>query len=363
MNKPIILAINPGSTSTKIAIFKEKELQKEIVIRHSVEELKDFNAISDQFSFRKKIIIDTLNENNYKIEDLDVIIGRGGLVKPISSGVYEVNEALKADLISGVQGEHASNLGGLIASDIALEINNTCNKEVKAYIADPVVVDEMMDIARVGGNKLFNRKSIFHALNQKAVAKAYAKQISKNYEDLNFIVAHMGGGVSVGAHLKGKVVDVNQALSGEGAFSPERSGTLPAGDLVDLCFSGKYSHDEVFKMVVGKGGVVSHLDTTDIKQIVDNALAGDTKCKTIIDAFIYNVAKQIGAYSVVFKGNVDAIILTGGIAYSDYICTEIKSYVEHIAKVYIFGGEDEMKALSNNALETYYGNIDIKNYI
>lgn len=277
--------------------------------------------------------------------------------------MYEVNDALKEDLIEGVQGEHASNLGGLIASDIATEIISNSTKNAKAYIADPVVVDEMMEIARVGGNKNFSRKSIFHALNQKAVAKAYATKIGRKYEDLNLIVAHMGGGVSVGAHLKGKVVDVNQALSGEGAFSPERSGTLPAGELVDMCFSGKYSHNEVFQMVVGKGGVVSHLDTTDIKGVVDKALAGDTKCKTIIDAFIYNVAKQIGAYSVIFKGKVDAVILTGGIAYSEYICSEISNYVQHIAKISVSGGEDEMKALANNALEVYKGVVLAKKYI
>ncbi|MFI3268698.1 MAG: butyrate kinase [Rikenellaceae bacterium] len=363
MNEPLILAINPGSTSTKIAVFEGENLQKEIVIRHSMEELKEFTAVSEQFSFRKKLIVDILNENGYKIDSLDIIIGRGGLVKPISSGVYEVNDALKTDLIAGVQGEHASNLGGLIALDIASEISTICDKNVKAYIVDPVVVDEMIDIARVGGNKMFQRKSIFHALNQKAVAKAYSLKLERSYEDLNLIVAHMGGGVSVGAHLKGKVVDVNQALSGEGAFSPERSGTLPAGDLVDLCFSGKYTHDEVFKMVVGKGGVVSHLETTDIKQVVDDALAGDDCCKNVIDAFAYNVAKQIGAYSVIFKGDVDAILLTGGIAYSDYICKEISSYVQHIAKIEFFAGEDEMKALANNALEVYKGTIKAKKYI
>lgn len=353
MKLPLILVINPGSTSTKIAVFKNDISLKEIVIRHKVEELKDFSTISEQFSFRKNLVVDALHDNGFKLSDLDIIVGRGGLVKPIKSGVYEVNDALKRDLTKGVQGEHASNLGGLIASDIASD----CGVDVKAYIADPVVVDEMIDIARVGGHKLFRRKSIFHALNQKAVARDYAKSCGKSYESLNIIVAHMGGGVSVGAHLKGHVVDVNQALDGEGAFSPERSGTLSAGDLIKVCFSGKYNKNEVRKMVVGGGGIVSHLGTTDIKSVVEQALEGNTEYKTVIDAFIYNVAKQIGAYSVIFKGDVDAIILTGGIAYSKYICDEISNYVSHIAPVTIYGGEDEMKALAVNGLEVYMGEV------
>lgn len=359
MKEPVILTINPGSTSTKVAIFKGNTPLNEIVIRHSAEELNKFNSIADQFEFRKNIITKSIENEGFKLTDIDLIVGRGGLVKSISSGVYEVNDALKKDLKIGVQGEHASNLGGLIAAAIALD----CGVGVKAYIADPVVVDEMSDIAHVGGNSLFPRKSIFHALNQKAVCRLYAKSKGVAYDSMNLVVAHMGGGVSVGAHDHGKVVDVNQALGGDGAFSPERSGTLDAIEIVNKCFSGEYTKEQVTKMLVGEGGIYSHLQTTDIKSLVDKAQSGDTMCKKIIDAFCYNVAKQIGAYAVVFKGNVDAVILTGGIAYSTYICEYIKDHVSFIAPIVVYPGEDEMAALAQNGLMVWSGATSAKKYM
>ncbi|MFA8301132.1 MAG: butyrate kinase [Hyphomicrobiales bacterium] len=340
-----ILAINPGSTSTKIAVFNGDEPTFIKTLRHSNEELEGYEKIADQFQFRKEIILQQLKEADIDISTINAVVGRGGLLKPIESGVYEVNDAMKADLVDSPLGEHASNLGGLIADDIAKSLPNT-----RAFIADPVVVDEFDDIARVTGHKLFERVSIFHALNQKAVARQHATSVGREYEEMNTIVVHLGGGVSVGAHRKGKVVDVNQALDGEGPFSPERSGTLPVGQLVKLCFSGKHTEKEIKKMIKGEGGLVSLLGTNSAYDVEKRVLAGDKEAKLIYDAMAYQVAKEIGGMFTVLKGEVDAIIITGGIAYDKYFTNEIIERVFKIAPVHVYPGEDEMKALALNGL-------------
>jgi butyrate kinase len=353
-----ILAINPGSTSTKIAVF---EGSKQIFlknIKHSSDEISKFDKITDQYEFRKNIILEELKNASIEIDSLQVIVGRGGLVKPIPSGVYEVNEALIADLKVGVLGQHASNLGGLIANDIAKSISGA-----RAFIADPVVVDEFHDLARISGHPLFERQSIFHALNQKAIARTYAKSQNKKYEDINLIVAHLGGGISVGAHQKGKVIDVNQALDGEGPFSPERSGTLPAGALVKLCFNKKYSFVEILRMITGQGGYVAYLGTNDAYEVEKAAQAGDAKAQLIQDAMAYQVAKEIGAMSTVLMGKVDAILLTGGIAYGKPIVDAIVKRVAHLAPVQVYPGEDEMQALAMNGLMVINNEVEVKKYI
>lgn len=370
MEKYRILVINPGSTSTKVAVFdSETSDLKQIMeqtLRHSSAELSEYKNILEQFGFRKKLIIDLLHKHNIELCTIDAVIGRGGLVKPISSGVYEITESLRHDLTNPPQGEHASNLGGLLADEIAADISATCTSEqsktCKAYIADPVVVDEMSDVAKISGHPLFHRASIFHALNQKAIARTYAKNIGKKYEDLNLIVAHMGGGVSVGAHLRGRIVDVNNALDGDGPFSPERSGTLPAGALAELCFSGKYTLQEVKKMINGKGGMVAHLGTNNTIEILDAAKSGDAKSQLIVDAFCYNVSKEIGQMAAVLCGKVDAIILTGGIAYSSTVCDKIKTHTEFIAPVIVLAGEDEMLALAQNAVSVLKGEFKVSYY-
>ncbi len=357
MEEKYILAINPGSTSTKIALFngaKEVFLKN---IKHSSEELEQFKEITDQYEFRKEVILQELDGSSIDKKDIVAIVGRGGLVKPIKSGVYEVNETLIKDLKKGFLGQHASNLGGLIAYDISKTI-----KGAKAFIADPVVVDELEDIARISGHPEFERVSIFHALNQKAIARQYAKSHSKDYEQLNLIIAHLGGGISVGAHYKGKVIDVNQALDGEGPFSPERSGTLPAGALANLCFSGKVTHDEVKKMITGNGGYVAYLGTNDAYEVEKRANKGDKKAKLIQEAMAYQVAKEIGAMATVLKGNVDAIILTGGIAYGKPFVELVTERVEHITNVYVYPGEDEMRALAMNGLMVLKGETKIQQY-
>jgi butyrate kinase len=345
MEEELILAINPGSTSTKIAVFRNA---KEIflkTIRHSTEEIDQFPKISDQYEFRKSIILHELQNAEIEINNIRIIVGRGGLIKPIKSGVYSVNQAMIEDLKVGVLGEHASNLGGLIANDIAQSLPNA-----RAFIADPVVVDELDEIARISGHPEIERVSIFHALNQKAIARQHARAVAQTYEALNLIVAHLGGGISVGAHKRGKVIDVNQALDGDGPFSPERSGSLPVGALVKLCFNGKHTLKDVQAMITGKGGLVAYLGTNDAYEVEKRANAGDQKARLIQDAMAYQVAKEIGAMATVLNGEVDAILLTGGIAYGQPFVDNLTARIRFISPVYVYPGEDEMRALAMNGL-------------
>lgn len=339
-----ILAINPGSTSTKIAVYDNNRQVVELTLRHTSEELEQFSTVIGQFDWRKSMILKAVADADIDLNTIDAVIGRGGLVKPIHSGVYEVNDALRHDLTHSPVGEHASNLGGLLADKIAQQIG------ARAFIADPVVVDELQDVARISGSPLLPRKSVFHALNQKAIAREYAEQRGEEYENLNLVVAHLGGGISVGAHRKGKVIDVNNALDGEGAFSPERAGTLPAGQLADLCFSGQYTHDQIKKMLSGHGGIVAHLDTNDTRVVLKQMDEGDKHALLIMEAMCYNVGKQIGAMSTVLHGEVDAIILTGGIAHSTFVCDYIRGMVGFITDVVVMAGENELEALAINAL-------------
>ncbi len=352
-----ILAINPGSTSTKIAVYQNLNPVFVKNITHPSEELAQFEHVADQFHFRKEIIYKELEEADIQLDKIQAVVGRGGMLKPISSGVYLVNDAMKTDLHERPIKEHASNLGGLIADEIARSLPNA-----KAYIADPVVVDELNDIARVAGHPLFKRVSIFHALNQKSIARQHAKSIMKRYEDMNLIVVHMGGGITVGAHQKGRVIDVNQGLDGEGPFSPERSGTLPTGDLVRFCFSGKYSEKEIIKMVVGNGGVVAHLGTNSAYEAEQRAQNGDEKAKFILEAMAYQVAKSIGSMVPALKGDVEAILLTGGVAHSKWITNLIIERVYRLAPVYIYPGEDEMRALAMNGLMVLKGEVEVMDY-
>lgn len=349
------LIINPGSTSTKIGVFEDEKLLFDETLRHTTEEIAQFDRIVSQKNFRKEVILNFLKENNVDINSFDVIVGRGGLLKPIPSGTYAVTDKLVEDLKNAVGGEHASNLGGILAREIADEIG------VPSYIVDPVVVDELGALARLSGVPELPRVSIFHALNQKAVAKRYAKEVGKRYELLNLIVVHMGGGVSVGAHTGGKVVDVFNALSGDGAFSPERAGAVPPGALVDLCFSGKYSVKEIKKMLIGNGGFNAYLNTNDAREVYKQSLT-DEFAKTVLDTFIYQVSKDIGAQAAVLSGNVDQIILTGGIAYGEYVVEEIKKRVSFIAPVTVYPGEDELLALAEGALRVMRGDEEVKEY-
>jgi butyrate kinase len=352
-----ILAINPGSTSTKIAVFTNAKVVFLKSIQHPAEELNKFKRIVDQYEYRKSIIIEELKLANIEINKIEAVVGRGGLVKPIKSGVYRINEQLKKDLQEGILGQHASNLGGLIADDIATSLPNA-----QAYIADPVVVDEMEDVARIAGHPDFKRMSIFHALNQKATARSYSRLLNKKYEDLNLIIAHMGGGISIGAHKKGRVIDVNNALDGEGPFSPERSGTLPSGQLICACFQEGSTLEDMKEKITGSGGLMAYFGTNNAYQIELMALDGDDDAMMIQNAMAYQVAKEIGAMGTVLHGDVDGIILTGGIAHNTFIVEYIKKMVTFIAPVIIYPGEDEMHALAMNGLMVLKGEVEPKDY-
>ncbi|MCQ2536001.1 MAG: butyrate kinase [Lachnospiraceae bacterium] len=350
------LIINPGSTSTKIGVFEDENLLFEETLRHSTEEIAQYATIFDQKDFRKNIIVDLLNEKNFDIATLDMVVGRGGMLKPIPGGTYEVTDAVAKDLEIGVSGQHASNLGGILAKEIGEQIGKP------AYIVDPVVVDELCDVARVSGVPELPRTSIFHALNQKAVAKRYAKEVGKPYEELRLIVVHMGGGVSVGAHEDGKVVDVFNALDGDGAFSPERAGAVPSGALIKMCFSGKYSEAEVYKKIVGNGGFNALLGTNDMRNVNKMVDEGNKDAKLYRDAFIFQVAKDIGSMGAVLKGKVDQIILTGGIAYNAVVTDALKEHCEFIAPVTVYPGEDELLALVQGGMRVLTGEEKAQQY-
>lgn len=351
-----LLIVNPGSTSTKIGVYDgEKEVLEE-TLRHSAEEIGKYATIYDQFKFRKDVILNVLKEKNFDIKTLDAVVGRGGMLKPMEGGTYKVNEAMLEDLKVGVQGEHASNLGGIISNEIGKELG------IPAFIVDPVVVDELNDIARISGVPELPRISKFHALNQKAVAKRYGEEFGKGYENLNLIVVHLGGGASVGAHKNGKVIDVNNALDGDGPFSPERAGSVPVGDLIKMCYSGKYTEKEVFSKIVGKGGFVAYLGTNDLRDVLKLLEEGDKEAELVYDAFIYQVSKWIGEMSTVLCGKVDAILVTGGIAYSQKVINDIKSRVEWISKIVAYPGEDELLALAQGAIRVLDEKEEAKEY-
>lgn len=351
-----ILVINPGSTSTKLAVFDGNTNVWTVNISHPAEELSCFQHVNDQYDFRKNLIIETLKGNGIDLS-FSAVIGRGGLLKPTSGGVYEINDRIIHDLKNSHM-EHASNLAAPIAYEISAMSGGGC----KAYIADPVVTDELCSLARVSGIPELPRVSIFHALNSRAVARIYAAGINRKYEDMNILVVHMGGGISVSAHSYGRVIDVNNALNGDGPFSPERAGTLPAAQLVDLCFSGKYTQDEIHRMICGHGGLYAHLGTTDVREVVKRIEAGDKKGKLVLDSMVYNIAKFVGSMHIALKQKTDAIILTGGIAHGEYVVGTLKEWINGLAPIVVIPGEDEMEALAMNALGALQNELPLQVY-
>ena len=350
-----VLTINPGSTSTKIALYGEQGELWNQTLRHPAEEIAHFGRIAEQFEWRLSLILEAMEARGESLSELSAVVGRGGLSKPVMGGTYEVTTAL-IDELRTTPMEHASNLGAPLADAIARKAG------VKAYIVDPPTVDELQPTARVSGVKALPRLSVFHALNQKAVARRYAAEVGKPYEELNLVVAHMGGGVSVGAHRKGCVIDVNNALDGEGPIAPERAGSLPAGSLVELCFSGKYTKAEVKKMLCGKGGVVDLLGTNSMIEVRERAAAGDEEASLVLEAMCYSIAKNIGAMAAALDGKVDAVILTGGLAYSEVITDKIAHRISFIAPIEIYPGEDEMLALAESGLAVLRGEREAKIY-
>lgn len=352
----IILAINPGSTSTKLALYKNMKLLEQKTLRHKTSTLSTFDTVYSQKDYRLHLILDFIKESKINLKDIDVYIGRGGLIKPVKSGIYEVNNLMIEDLKEAKYGEHASNLGAIIAKELA-DMNNK-----PSYIADPVVVDEMASHAKLSGLNGITRKPIWHALNQKAVGKKYAKKNGLDYKDLNLIIAHLGGGISVGLHKLGRVSDVNNALDGDGPFSPERTGSLPVGEVYDLAFSGQYTHEQLKKLTSGFGGMVSYLNTSDAEQVSQMINEGHVFAKRVIKAMVYQIAKEIGSLYAVTRGNLDAIIITGGLAYNQDILQPLLEYIDHLGDIAVLPGEDELEALAFNVVELYKENQELKRY-
>lgn len=353
----LILAINPGSTSTKMAVFENEKPMVLRSISHSNEDLAEFDDVIEQMEYRKQLVLNELKRMNVPLE-FDAVIGRGGLVKPIAGGVYEINQQMLDDTHNGIaMHNHACNLGCLIAYDIAKDIPGC-----RSFIADPGVVDELNDYARISGSPLMNRICIWHALNQRAIARRFANEIGKHYEDLNLIICHLGGGISVAAHDHGRAVDCNNALDGEGPFSPERAGSLPAADLIRLCFSGKYSEKQLLKRIAGKAGLNAHLGTNNVMEIEERIAEGDKHAELILNAMIYHIAKNIAGLGAVLCGKIDAILLTGGMARSEYIISRLRKRIEFLAPVYCFPGEDELEALAQNAYAVLQGKREVKVY-
>ena len=350
-----ILVINPGSTSTKIAVFED---EKPIMLRnihHSAEQLAQFEKITDQREFRRELVVKELEYLGIPMK-FDIIMGRGGLARPVTGGVYRVNEKMCEDTYHAIR-KHACNLGCIIAYELAQRIPGCL-----PLIADPGMVDELDEVARISGSPLMPRICIWHALNQKAIARRFAREYGKRYEDLNLIICHLGGGISVAVHRKGLAVDANNALDGEGPFSPERAGTLPAASLIHLCYSGKYTKEELLKRISGKAGLMAHLGTTNVKELLGRIERGDKEVELLIDAMIYQTAKTIAGCSAVLYGQIDAILLTGGIAYSDYITSRLRKRIDFLAPVHIYPGEDEMQALALNGLAVWRGEREMKEY-
>ena len=350
-----ILAINPGSTSTKVALYDEERPSLDLTLRHTAEQIARYTNIIDQLGWRREMILTALSEHGFDIMQLSAVIGRGGLVRPIPAGVYEVNEAMRRDLTNATM-EHASNLGGLLAAEIAAMAG------VKAYIADPVVVDEMEEVARLSGHPDCPRRSIFHALNQKATARLHCDRIGIVYEKANLVVAHLGGGISVAAHKQGRVVDVNNALDGDGPFAPDRAGSIPSSELIKVCFSGQYTKEELLKFISSKGGLVAYLGTNSVIQVMERIAQGDQRAKKVLDAMCYNIVKQIGAMAAALSGSVQTIVLTGGITYNEPVVEYIRERCSFIAPIAVYPGENELEALVTNALVVLRGVITPKVY-
>ena len=350
---PLILAIHPRIPFTNVGVFRNQQMIFLKKVLHSPSDRKEFKKYTDQTSYRTELIIKELQDNDIPVDQIKVVISRGGLVKPIKAGVYEVNAEMVKDLNRGISGEDIVNLGGLIAHSLLEHI-----KEGKAYVADPVVVDEFGELARISGHPEFERRSVFHALEQKSVARKYAKTILKKYEELNLIVAQMGNGITVGAHEKGRVIDANQGLDGDGPFSPSRSGNVPMGDLIELCFSGKYTKSEVLKMITTDGGLFAYMGVHEGYAIDEMAREGDEKAIFFLRAMAYQVAKTVGSMYAVLKGDVDAVLLTGGLTHSKIFMEELTSTIKKIAPVHTYSSEDDVETLALNGYYLLSGELE-----
>ncbi|QWV98503.1 butyrate kinase [Geomonas nitrogeniifigens] len=350
-----ILAIDPGSTSTKVGVLRAGKLVK-ATIEHPRCEIESFHAVMEQLDYRMEHLVRYLRETGAEQLRWDAVVGRGGLVRPVPSGVYLVEEPLLRDLMRGVNGEHAANLGGVMAHAVA------ARQGAPAFVVDPPVIDEMWPVARISGMAGIERRSMFHALNQKAAAREVARELGKPYQELNLIVAHMGGGITVGAHRKGLVVDVNNGLNGDGPFSPERTGGLPVIGVLQLVEQGAFTTEQLKSIVARKGGVFSYLGTVDLREAEENAQKGDRWAALVLEAMVYQVAKEIGALAAALSGEVDGIVLTGGLAFSDAVVSGVRRRVAFIAPLFVLPGEFEIEALIGGASRVLSGAEEARRY-
>jgi butyrate kinase len=355
-NRYRILSINPGATSTRVALYLDEKPLKVEIIRHFPEDLSSFKGTLDQLDYRKELVLKFLEQNEVKVHELSAVVGRGGPFKALESGTYRVNDKMLSDIRSGeVQADHPSNLGALIAHEIVKGTG------VPSFIVDPVSVDEFIPEARISGLPQIERRSLSHALNMKMVARKAAKKLGKKYEELNLVIVHLGSGISVSAHLKGRMIDVNNA-NDMGPFSPQRVGALPVTGLAKLCFSGEYTQEEMIQLLTKKGGLLAHLGTDNVEEVEERVDGGDQKAKLIFDALVYQIAKEIGAMATTLEGKVDAVLLTGGIANSRRLTDSITRKVEFLGPVLVFPGEDEMEALTLGGLRVVSGEEEAKEY-
>ncbi len=352
----ILLIINAGSTSTKVALYRDELPIAHATLRHGADELKRFASIWEQYEFRRNALQDWLSGQPASLADCAAVVSRGGLFRPVESGVYAISPAMLADAQSGLYGQHACGVGCKIAFDLGLDLG------LPAFTVDPPCCDEMVEQARYTGLKGIRRRSVYHALNHKATGRKLAARLGCRYEDLTAVIAHLGGGISIAAHRQGRVIDVNNCLDGDGPFSPERAGTVPAGDLVSLCFSNPHAEDEIRRLLSGRGGLVAHLGLTDGQAIEKRIADGDALAKAVYDAMLHQVAKSIGAAAAVLEGQAAAIAITGGLAYSAYIVDALCRKIGWIAKVHVFPGENEMEALCLGALRCLRGEEEVKKY-
>ncbi len=362
-----ILVINTGSTSTKIGFYDAGSKLFEQNLTHPAWELAKFSSVMDQDLMRRDAITEFLVQRGIELESIDVVMARGGLVTPIRTGVYEVNQDMRKALISGRDGVHACNLSALIADDIAVEVNQArsgrgITERCRAFIADPPMADEMLPEVKVGGLPEFPRRTLFHALNSRAMVRRYARGVGKTNRDVTVIVAHMGGGTSVSLHRHGLVIDTNDALGGDGPISPERAGSVPAFPLVEMCFSGEHTKEQIKKRLVGGGGAVAYFGTNDFRDLTARAEAGDSECETFLQGYCLSIAKYVAALSTVVCGKVDAIILTGGVAYSKYLVEQVKERIAFIAPVEVYPGENELESLAENGYGILSGEFEVKCY-
>ncbi len=355
--KNLILSLKTTVKNTKLSVHSNREQVFLNIIRHPREKLAEFKTVMEQFEYRKEVVLQELQKADIDLNSISIMVCKGGVIKPMDGGVYEVNEAMLKDL-KRPMADHESNLGVLIASEIAKQ----STQAPQAIIVDPSCVDEMDPIAKISGIPDISRRSILHALSQRTVAESYAKAIGKEYSSINVIVAHLGTGITVGAHRKGKIVDVNNGLAGDGPMSPQRSGDLPVGQLIKMCYSGKYTKEQMIRKVCGNGGLRGYLGTSDALEIEKRIGEGDTKAEQVYKAMAYQIAKEIASQSAVLMGEIDGILITGGLAYSSILMEEITQRVKHLGEIAVYPGENEMKALAMNGYMVLKGEVEVKKY-